>query len=257
MATRRMISRRITDSTRFLKMPLTSQALYFHLIQHADDDGVVEAYPVIRSIGANEDDLKILVGKGFATVLNEDFVTYLPDWMEHNSIRADRKVDSIYMDLLIQVIPDVQIKQAKPSYYSTKKIIDGQLTDKCPTNDSIGKDRLGKDRLDKDRIDKEVYRQPEVITSLRPDKKKEIKRFIPPTVEEVEQYCLENSYILDAERFVDFYECKGWMVGKNKMKDWKAAVRTWARKEKEGTAKKVPEKQPEEPEQPIDLWSED
>lgn len=95
MAVRRMMSRRVTDSTRFLKMPLTSQALYFHLVQHADDDGVVEAYPVIRSTGANEDDLKILVGKGFAIVLNEDFVTYLPDWLEHNSVRADRKVGKI------------------------------------------------------------------------------------------------------------------------------------------------------------------
>lgn len=250
MATRRMISRRITDSTRFLKMPLTSQALYFHLIQHADDDGVVEAYPVIRSIGANEDDLKILVGKGFATVLNEDFVTYLPDWLEHNSIRADRKVDSIYMNLLIQVIPDVQIKQAKPSYYSTKKIIDGQMADKWQTNDRLGKDSIGKDS-----IGKREYRQAEAVTSPKPAKKKEIKHFIPPTAEDVKQYCLENDYVLDAERFVDFYECKGWMVGKNKMKDWKAAVRTWIRKDEEGTVKKVSEKPPEEPEQPIDLWS--
>lgn len=57
------------------------------------------------------------------------------------------------------------------------------------------------------------------------------KTFSPPTVEEVKQYCQERNNNVDAETFVDFYECKGWMVGKNKMKDWKAAVRTWERKD--------------------------
>ena len=71
-----MISRKIVDSARFLKMPATSQNLYFHLIVNADDDGVVEAYPVINMCKANEDDLRVLVGKGFVTVLDEDLVTY-------------------------------------------------------------------------------------------------------------------------------------------------------------------------------------
>lgn len=55
------------------------------------------------------------------------------------------------------------------------------------------------------------------------------KRFSPPTVEEVKQYCLERKNKVDAERFVDYYTANGWLVGKNKMKDWKAAVRTWER----------------------------
>lgn len=53
------------------------------------------------------------------------------------------------------------------------------------------------------------------------------KHFVPPTVEEVKAYCLERNNKVDPQKFVDFYECKGWMVGKNHMKDWKAAVRTW------------------------------
>ena len=57
------------------------------------------------------------------------------------------------------------------------------------------------------------------------------KRFIPPTQEEVKSYCTERKNTVDPERFVDFYESKGWMVGKNKMKDWKAAVRSWEKKE--------------------------
>ncbi len=52
-------------------------------------------------------------------------------------------------------------------------------------------------------------------------------RFTPPTVEEVRAYCSERKNFVDAERFVDYYSSNGWMVGKNKMKDWKAAVRTW------------------------------
>ena len=56
-------------------------------------------------------------------------------------------------------------------------------------------------------------------------------RFQPPTLENVIGYCQENGLKIDAQRFIDFYESKGWMIGKNKMKDWKAAVRNWSRQE--------------------------
>lgn len=55
-------------------------------------------------------------------------------------------------------------------------------------------------------------------------------RFVPPTVEEVKAYCDERQNGVDAEEFVDFYTAKGWYIGKNKVKDWQAAVRTWERK---------------------------
>lgn len=57
-------------------------------------------------------------------------------------------------------------------------------------------------------------------------------KFIPPTIEEVRDYCIERGNSIDPEAFIDFYESKGWMVGKNKMKDWKACVRTWEKHEK-------------------------
>lgn len=56
---------------------------------------------------------------------------------------------------------------------------------------------------------------------------KTAKRFCPPTLDEVKAYCAEKEYTIDAERFIDFYTSKGWFVGKNKMKDWQAAVRNW------------------------------
>lgn len=70
------------------------------------------------------------------------------------------------------------------------------------------------------------------------------KRFAPPTPENVREYCREMGYThVDADRFVDFYSAKGWMVGKSKMKDWKAAVRNWERQDKEqrqGVTAKAP-----------------
>ena len=77
-------------------------------------------------------------------------------------------------------------------------------------------------------------------TDIDIDKEKEIdsedivkahapKRFIPPSVDEVEAYCIERKNGVDAQRFIDYYETRGWMLGKTKMKDWKAAVRTWER----------------------------
>lgn len=59
------------------------------------------------------------------------------------------------------------------------------------------------------------------------------KVFIPPTVDEVKAYCLERGNSVDPEQFVDFYTSKGWKVGKDKMKDWKASVRTWERNHKQ------------------------
>lgn len=64
-------------------------------------------------------------------------------------------------------------------------------------------------------------------------------RFTPPTVDEVRNYCKERQNGVDAERFVDFYESKGWLVGKSKMKDWRAAVRNWERGENRGAAKRT------------------
>ena len=67
------------------------------------------------------------------------------------------------------------------------------------------------------------------------------ERFVPPTVEEVAEYCAERQNGIDAEEFVDFYASKGWKIGKEPMKDWKAAVRTWERKRK-GEARSSPQK---------------
>ncbi|MDU6697918.1 MAG: phage replisome organizer N-terminal domain-containing protein [Streptococcus salivarius] len=79
--------------------------------------------------------------------------------------------------------------------------------------------------LEKDiEIEKEIHSSAKSTTTKR-------KRFEKPTLSQIEQYCIERSNNIDASQFFDYYESNGWKVGKNSMKDWKAAVRTWERSE--------------------------
>ena len=176
MAERRMFSKRIIESARFLRMPASSRLLYFDLGMRADDDGVVEAYTVIRATGATEDDFKILVAKNFLKVLNEDLVSYITDWSENNRIRPDRKIDSIYKGLLIQVLPDVELveKRERADYKTSKITYSVQNVDEKAVNTeqknlscmdwttkgqpkdnqwtTNGRHRIGKDRIGKSSI---------------------------------------------------------------------------------------------------------
>lgn len=95
-------------------MPSESQVLYFHMIIRADDDGVVESYPLMKLLGMAPDNFKVLIAKGFIRELNEDQVVVISDWLEHNTIRADRKVNSIYTHLLKEKAPDLPLLEAKP-----------------------------------------------------------------------------------------------------------------------------------------------
>lgn len=109
------------------------------------------------------------------------------------------------------------------SKYQNKPTTKGQQKDNERYNERTTKgqpaDTIKNDKNDKNDNKEKIY-------------KKE-SGFAPPSVEEVRQYCAERQNGVDAEIFVDFYASKGWMIGKNKMKDWKAAVRTWERTQDE------------------------
>jgi len=168
MAQRRMFSLKIINSARFLKMPVSSQLLYFHLGLNADDDGVVEGYNVIRMTNCTEDDLKILVAKELVIVLNLDLVSYITDWQEHNLIRPDRKIDSIYKNLLLQMVTEVKLLESKPrSDLKPKKTVksNGQQMDNHWT--TIGLHRIGKVRIGKVRLDKVKLGKFRLILSKR------------------------------------------------------------------------------------------
>ena len=82
---------------------------------------------------------------------------------------------------------------------------------------------------------KEIEIEKDIEIDKKKDKKEKETHFKKPSYEEVEEYCNERNNNINPQKFIDFYESKGWMVGKNKMKDWKACVRTWERNRQNNT----------------------
>lgn len=98
MAERRMFAKTIIDSDAFLDMPLSTQALYFHLSMRADDDGFINnAKKIQRMLGCNDDDLKILLSKNFVIPF-ESGVCVIKHWRIHNLIQKDRYKPTVYID---------------------------------------------------------------------------------------------------------------------------------------------------------------
>ena len=91
-------------------------------------------------------------------------------------------------------------------------------------------------------IEKELEKEIELDTKANKSPTK-AKRFVKPTLSEIEQYCIERNNNVDAQHFYDYYESNGWKVGKNSMKDWKACVRTWERNGYDKPIKKKNNKQ--------------
>lgn len=94
---RRMFSPVIVDSDAFLDMPVSSQALYFHLGMHADDDGFVNPKRLMRAIGVSDDDLKVLVGKRFVLPFDNGVVV-IKHWRINNLIRKDWYKETMYLE---------------------------------------------------------------------------------------------------------------------------------------------------------------
>lgn len=211
MAERRMFTKRITESDAFLDMPSSTQMLYFHFSMNADDDGFVNNPKKIQKMcGASDDDFKLLIAKSFI-ILFDSGIIVIKHWKMHNYIQADRYRPTDYLEEKSML----GIKSNKAYTLNVSK-----MDTECIQNGYIGKDSIGKVSKDKDSIGE----------SSRGEK---AKRFYPPTLDEVKQYCEERNNNIDPMAFIDFYSSKGWMIGKNRMKDWKAAVRTWERKRKE------------------------
>ena len=95
MTRRRMFNPVIVESDVFLDMPLTTQALYFHLSMHADDYGFVSPKKIMRMVGAGDDELKILISKRFVLVF-ESGVLVIKHWHVNNTIRKDRSIETTY-----------------------------------------------------------------------------------------------------------------------------------------------------------------
>ena len=206
MAERRMFAKTIVTSDAFLDMPATARCLYFMLAMMADDDGFVNApRSIMRQAGASLDDMNLLIAKRFVLTFQSGVVV-IKHWRIHNLIQKDRYKETKYIEEKAQLALDQNNAYTEADLPMHPECI--QAVSNAETQDRLGKDSLGKDSLD---------------NADKPQR----TRFTPPTLEEVKAYCQERSNGVDAERFVDYYNANGWRVGKNPMKDWKAAVRTW------------------------------
>ena len=202
MAERRMFAKTIIDSDAFLDMPLSTQALYFHLSMRADDEGFLNnPKKIMRMVGASEDDMKVLLSKRFVLAFDTGVVV-IKHWRIHNYIAKDRFKETVYQEERAQL----EIKDNGAYTLDTGCIQDVYSSE---TQVRLGKDSIGKDRIG--------------------------NRFTKPTVEEISAYCLERGNNINPQKFYDYYESVGWKVGKNPMKNWQACIRTWEQKEKPKT----------------------
>lgn len=212
MAERRMFAKTIIDSDAFLDMPLSVQALYFHLSMRADDEGFLGNPKRIRSmIGASEDDYKLLIVKRFILVFPSG-ITVIRHWRIHNLIQKDRFKETTYIEEKSMLSLDGN--KTYTERVETECIQGGNSLD---TQYRLGEGSVGKGRTGE---------KESAETGTAPP-----KRFEKPTVEEIAAYCQERQNGINPQQFFDFYESKGWKVGREPMKDWRACVRTWETRE--------------------------
>ena len=164
MADKRMFSVNVIDSDLFLDMPLTTQALYFHLAMRADDDGFIgNPKKILRMICASEDDLKVLLSKQFLIPF-ESGIVVIRHWKIHNYIRKDCYKSTIYADEASQIQTDDKGMYQKVPISNTPSLQDrnGCVTDTLQArNGTVSQISIDKIRKDKISIDKEREREEE------------------------------------------------------------------------------------------------
>lgn len=144
MAQKRMFANAIIDNDTFLDMPLSTQALYFHLGMKADDDGFIGSpKKIVRSVNCTEDDLKLLIAKKFVICFDSGIIV-ITHWNMHNTIQKDRYNKTIYQDEFSRL-------SLKNKTYSlpTVSAMDTECfqdVSKLETQNRLDKNRLGKNR---------------------------------------------------------------------------------------------------------------
>ena len=221
MAKKRMFRLDVLETDAFMEMPLSTQALYFHLNLRADDDGFVGNPKMItRNVGATVDDLNVLIAKRFLLTF-EDGVIVIKHWRLHNSLSQNRYQETKYLEDKAELL----IKYNGSYSFSSGKPIDDTHYIEAGKRQTVQRRVLDEPKTSLDKNRKEEI-------SIEEVRIEEPKRFQKPTLEEVKAYCLERGNTVDPDRWFSYYEANGWKVGKEKMKNWKAAVRYWETKEK-------------------------
>lgn len=154
MAEKRMFTKKITESDAFLEMPLSAQCLYFHLNMEADDDGFVN-HPkkTMRTIGANEDDIKLLITKRFVLVFDSGVIV-IKHWRMHNTIQNDRYHPTDYQEEFKQLALKDNKSYTKNDSGNILETDWKQNGNSLETEISIG---LDKNRLDKNSVLNNTY----------------------------------------------------------------------------------------------------
>lgn len=219
MASKRMFSKEVVLTDWFLDMPMSARCLYFTLSMVADDDGFVDnPRAIMRQCGASLDDMKLLLTKYFLIEF-ETGVIVITHWRMNNYLRGDR-------------------------YHHTKHTTEYSMLEVKDNKPYVLKDNNTTPNI---YVTKSLDLVPDGIpTGIPKTQKTKNTNFIPPTIEEVEAYCQERGNDVDAEKFVAFYSAKGWMIGKNKMKNWKMAVITWEKSGNNYNTKQEQDKQDRE-----------
>ena len=219
IAERRMFAKTIIDSDAFLDMPLSTQALYFHLSMRADDDGFINNPKKIqRMIGSSDDDLKVLIAKRYLLPF-ESGVVVIKHWKIHNYIQKDRYKPTVYTE-------EKSMLAVKANGVYTDRIQNGYSMD---TQVRLGKDRL---ELDKDSI--ESLPPPKVTKPAR-HKYGEYKNVLLSD-EDMEK--LKAEFPDDWQQRIE--RLSGYIASTGKSyKNHLATIRNWAKRDKEkGTAEK-------------------
>ncbi|MCD8189232.1 MAG: hypothetical protein LUD78_03270 [Clostridiales bacterium] len=148
VAAKRMFAKAVIQSARFLRLPQSSQLLYFFLGLEADDDGFTETFPVFRLYGMEEEDLNPLIESNFVQVVNDDLVVFITDWRRNNNLRRDCYTESEYHNLLEQLQPENE--------QVTRRKRDGNATETKRKRDVNGADtQLRKEKSSKEEVSPE------------------------------------------------------------------------------------------------------
>lgn len=230
MAEKRMFSRKIVESDAFLDMPTSAQALYMHLGMEADDDGVVNApNGVRRSVGASQEDLRLLVDKGFLLDFDSG-VMVIKHWRINNTVQKDRYHPSAYTEEMGQL-------EIKPNGAYTRRRVDTESCIQSAVSRGVDTEAC---------IQRAVSREPD--TEIRSDKNRLEKISIresqgevqeggrAPTVAEVSAYIRETGSKVNPKIFCDYYGARGWKIKGEPVEDWRALIRTWDVREEERKA---------------------
>lgn len=231
MAEKRMFTQKIIDSDAFLDMPLTTQALYFHLNMRADDDGFINNPKRIqRTIGASEDDLKLLIAKRFV-ICFESGVIVIKHWRMHNTLRKDRYTPTQYQEEYASL-------DVKENNSYTENIL---ATTWQPNGNHLAtQNSIEKYRLVEGSIDKDIYSESEDSPHPQKDKKNVKHKYgeyknVLLTDGELEKLQAEFP---DWENRIEKLSSYVASHGKS-YKSHYATIRNWARKEKENSANPV------------------